>query len=144
MKSKLISDQGTKTFVVVLSTGDEVAESLLTFAREKHLSASQLTAIGAFSDVTLGYFDWEQKDYKKLPFREQLELLSLIGDVSLDENGKAKVHSHVVLGRADGSTLGGHLLEAHVRPTLEVIVTESPAHLQRHYDSDSKLGLIQL
>jgi predicted DNA-binding protein with PD1-like motif len=144
MKAKLLHDQGEKTFAVVLDTGDEVAGGLLSFAKEKRLAGSHLTAIGAFSDVTLGYFDWQKKDYKKIPVREQVEVLSLVGDITLDEKGEPKVHAHVVVGRSDGTALGGHLLEAHVRPTLEVIVVELPKHLRRKYDPESKLALIQL
>ena len=94
---------------------------LVEFARQNRLGAGHFTAIGAFRDVTLGYFDWEKKDYKKIPVDEQVEVLSLIGDVAL-KDGEPKVHAHVVVGRSDGSTRGGHLLEAHVRPTLEVIL----------------------
>ncbi len=93
--------------------------------------------------MTLGYFDWETKEYQKIPVREQVEVLSLIGDVAL-KDGEPKVHAHVVVGRSDGSTRGGHLLEAHVRPTLEVILTESPAHLRKQIDEESGLALIRI
>ena len=102
-----------------------------------------MTAIGAFRDATLGYFDWEAKEYLKIPVNEQVEVLSLIGDVAL-KDGEPKVHAHVVVGRSDGSTRGGHLIEAHVRPTLEVIVTESPVHLHKQVDEESGLALIRL
>ena len=75
--------------------------------------------------MTLGYFDWERKEYRPIPVKEQVEVLSMIGDVA-QENGKPKVHVHVVVGRSDGTTRGGHLMEGRVRPTLEVILTESP------------------
>jgi predicted DNA-binding protein with PD1-like motif len=144
MRTKLLhEDQGEKTFAVIFDTGDEVAAGLLAFAKEQRLSASHFTAIGAFRDVTLGYFEWDKKDYKRIPVREQVEVLSLIGDVSLDEKGEPKVHAHVVLGRSDGTALGGHLLDAHVRPTLEVVVVETPKHLRRRYDPESKLALIR-
>jgi predicted DNA-binding protein with PD1-like motif len=74
---------------------------------------------------------------------EQVEVVSLVGDVALGEDGGPKVHAHAVLGRSDGSALGGHLLEARVRPTLEVILTELPGHLQRRHDRESGLGLIR-
>jgi predicted DNA-binding protein with PD1-like motif len=144
MKTKLLHDHGEKTFAVILDTGDETAGRLLAFAREQRLAGSHFTAIGAFSDVTLGYFDWQKKDYKKIPVREQVEVLSLVGDIALDEDGQPKVHAHVVVGRSDGTTLGGHLLEAHVRPTLEVIVVEAPGHLRRRFDPESRLALIRL
>jgi predicted DNA-binding protein with PD1-like motif len=145
MKSKLLHDQGgVRTFALVFDTGDEVAGGLAAFARERRLGAAQFTAIGAFRDVTLGYFDWEKKDYRKIPLREQVEVLSLVGDVAEGEDGTPLVHAHVVVGRSDGAAHGGHLIEAHVRPTLEVVLTESPAHLRKRYDPASHLALIRL
>ena len=114
------------------------------FAAENDLNAASITAIGAFSDATLGYFDMERKEYKQIPVREQVEVLSLIGDIAPKENGEPQVHAHVVLGKSDGTTKGGHLLEAHVRPTLEVILTESPKHLRRRTDEETGLPLIDL
>ena len=145
MKSKLIHELGgEKTFALIFDTGDEVASGLEAFARQQELSGSRFTAIGAFQDVVLGYFDWQKKEYLKIPWREQVEVLSLVGDVALAENGEPKIHAHVVVGCRDGTARGGHLLEAHVRPTLEVILVESPAHLQRRHDPQSGLALIRL
>jgi predicted DNA-binding protein with PD1-like motif len=143
MRTKLLSEQGSKTFALVFDTGDEAMAGLVDFARKHHVSAAHFTAIGAFHGVTLGYFHWEKKDYKKIPLHEQVEVLSLMGDVSLAENGEPKIHAHVVVGRSDGTAWGGHLLEGHVRPTLEVVLTETPAHLQRRFDPASGLALIR-
>jgi uncharacterized protein len=144
VKSRLIHEHGgQKTYAVIFETGDEVVSGLSQFAEQNRLGGAQLTAIGAFSDVILGYFDWSSKQYQKIPVREQVEVLSLLGDVALDQ-GKPKLHAHVVVGRSDGSTRGGHLIEAHVRPTLEVIVTESPEHLQKRHDPETGLALIRL
>jgi predicted DNA-binding protein with PD1-like motif len=141
MKAKQINDEGRKTWAVVFDTGDEMVAGLTEFAKREGLAASQITAIGAFQDATLGYFDLEEKDYRRIPVREQVEVLALIGDIAL-ANGEPKLHLHVVVGRRDGSAMGGHLLSAHVRPTLEVIVTESPAHLRRRHDPETGLALI--
>jgi uncharacterized protein len=144
MKSKLIhSYQGEKTFALIFDTGDEVMSGLLDFARSNSLGAGHFTALGAFRDVTLGYFDWESKQYRRIPVREQVEVLSLIGDVA-QKGREPTVHAHVVVGRVDASTLGGHLIEAHVRPTLEVILSESPAHLHKEIDEQSGLALIRI
>jgi predicted DNA-binding protein with PD1-like motif len=143
MKAKLIQEEAQKTYALVFDTGDEVAGGLLDVARRKHLAGSHVTAIGAFSDVTLGYFDWEKKDYQKIPIREQVEVVSLVGDIAL-KDGEPKVHAHVVIAKSDGTAHGGHLLEAHVRPTLEVIVTEEPGYLCRRHDPVSGLALIDL
>ncbi|HMR29397.1 MAG TPA: DNA-binding protein [Geminicoccaceae bacterium] len=144
MKARLVSDNGQRTHVVVLDTGDEVMASLQAFAEREGVSAAQVTAIGALSRGVLGFFEWERKDYRRIPVEEQVEVVSLIGDIGVDAEGRPALHLHTVLGRADGSTLGGHLMEAHVRPTLEVIVTESPAHLRRCPDAETGLALIEL
>jgi predicted DNA-binding protein with PD1-like motif len=143
MKSKLIDERDEKTYAVVFDKGDEVMAGLLTFAQNHGVTAAHLTAIGAFSDATLGYFDRDRKDYRKIPIPEQAEVLALVGDVALNQ-AKPMIHAHVVVGKADGTAWGGHLLEAHVWPTLEVIVVEAPKHLQRTYDPESKLALIDL
>ena len=143
MKTKLIHDAGEKTFAIIFDKGDEVASGLLAFAKENKLSASHFTAIGAFERVTLGFFERERKDYKRITINEQVEVLSLIGDVALDED-EPKVHAHVVVGKADGTAHGGHLLEARVWPTLEVVLEEMPATLVRRYDASTGLSLIAL
>ena len=143
MKTKLLQEQGQKTYVLVFDTGDEVIAGLLDFARTHDLGGSHFTAIGAFSSLVVGYFDWGKKDYKKIPLNEQVEVLSLVGDIALD-GGDPQVHAHVVVGKADGTAHGGHLLQAHVRPTLEVILVESPQHLRRKPDQASGLALIRL
>ena len=144
MRSRLIhSEGGEKTFVLVFDTGDEVVSGITTFARENDLDAASITAIGAFSGATLGYFDIVRKEYEKIPVEEQVEVLSLIGDIALNE-GEAELHAHVVFGRGDGTTRGGHLLEAHVRPTLEVVLVESPDHLKKRTDEETGLAVIDV
>ena len=145
MRSRLLQEEhGQKTFALVFDTGDEAMKLLTDFARKQGLSAAHFTAIGAFERAVIGYFDWHKKDYRKIPVSEQVEVVSLIGDVALTEKGEPRVHAHVVLGRSDGSALAGHLLEGHVRPTLEVVLIESPARLQRRHDEESGLALIRL
>lgn len=143
MKSKLLNDQPERTFALILERGDEVMSALQRFAVEHKLTASRVTAIGAFESATVGFFDWDTKAYQRIPVDEQVEVLSLVGDIALDGD-KPKVHAHVVLGRRDGSTIGGHLLEAKVRPTLEVIAVDSPSYLRRACDPVSGIALIRI
>jgi predicted DNA-binding protein with PD1-like motif len=143
MKSKLIDEMGQKTFALIFDKGDEFIDQLTSFANENDLKASHFTAIGAFRDVMLGYFDREKKKYKQIPIVEQMEVLSLVGDIALKGN-TPQVHAHVVLGKADGTAHGGHILEAHVWPTLEVVLTESPRHLHRKIDPETGLALIDI
>ena len=114
----------------------------MSFAKENGLDAANFTALGAFSDAALGYFDMERKEYEEIPVREQVEVLSLVGTIAPKESGEPQVHAHAVLGRSDGTTRGGHLLEARVRPTLEVVLDESPEHLRRETDPETGLPLL--
>jgi len=142
MKSALLAERdGLRTYVVVLDTGDEAMAALASFAKAHKLGGSQFTAIGAFSRAAVGYFDWQAKTYCRIAVDEQVEVLSFAGDITID-GGSPKVHAHVVLGKADATAHGGHLIEGHVRPTLEIVVTELPRHLHRRHDSASGLALI--
>jgi uncharacterized protein len=142
MKSTAIGESGT-TYVLVFDKGDEVMESLTRFASEQQLTAGHFTAIGAFEDVTLGFLEPETMEYAPIKLDEQVEALSIVGDISL-EGDEPRIHAHVVVGKQDGTAHGGHLLEAHVWPTLEVVLTESPAHLRRKVDPETGLPLIAL
>lgn len=142
MKSSLLhEDGGLRTFVVVLGTGDEVVSSIQSFAVAQRLSASHFTAIGALSGAVVAFFEWSSRQYRQIRIDEQVEVLSLIGDIALDEQ-KPKVHAHIVLGKPDASAHGGHLIEAFVRPTMEIVLTEAPGYLRRRFDPDSGLSLI--
>jgi uncharacterized protein len=144
MKSKLLhEDKGLKTFAIVFDKGDEVREGLLEFANANRLADAHLTGIGAFSEVTLGFFDPLQKTYKKIPVKEQVEVLSFSGNI-VQKDGKPGLHAHVVVGKADGTAHGGHLLGGRVWPTLEMIVSEMPVHLRRRDDEETGLALIEL
>lgn len=143
MRSKLLEQRGgQRTFALVLDVGDEVAGGLLAFAKEQRLKGSHLTAIGALQDVVLGYWDWKTKEYRRIPLREQVEVVSLVGNIAVGPEGTPRIHAHLVVGKSDGTAHGGHLLEAHVRPTLEVIIIESPEHLQRNIDPETGLALL--
>ncbi len=144
MHSQLILDRGgERTYAVVFDPGEEAVAGLRAFAAEANLTAAHFTAIGAFSDVTLGFFDMDRKEYHRTPIREQVEVVSLIGNI-VQYRGKPQVHAHVVVAKRDGAAYGGHLIEGHVRPTLEVVVTESPHHLRRVTDEATGLAKLDL
>lgn len=144
MKTKLLVDlQAEKTWAIVFDSGEEAMAGLVAFSSEHSIKSAHFTAIGAFSRTTLGYFNWETKEYDRIPIEDQVEVVSLIGDVAL-EDGKPKVHAHATLGRPGGITAGGHFLEGYVRPTLEVILSQSPKHLERQFDPQSGIALIRI
>jgi uncharacterized protein len=136
------SEHGTQ-FVLIFDVGDEVVERLTSWCNEQRITAARLTGIGCFSTATVAWFDWEAREFREVTLAEQAELLALNGDIA-EQDGNAAVHAHVVLGTRDGTTRGGHLIAGYVRPTLELIVDEAPAHLRRRYDPKSGLALIAL
>jgi predicted DNA-binding protein with PD1-like motif len=141
---KLAGDAGAETRVAILKSGEEAFATLTKFATDAGITAASLTAIGAFEKATVGWFDFEKKTYKKIDIAEQCEVLSAIGDIAVGDDGKASLHVHVVLGLSDGTTRGGHLLEGRVRPTLEVVLIDTPAHLKRKKKADLGIALIDL
>jgi predicted DNA-binding protein with PD1-like motif len=145
MRSKLVwRSAGERTFVLVLDPGEEAFAAITAFAAEQGIAGASLTALGAFERATVGWFDVDQKRYRPIEVDEQCEALSLVGDVALDDKGEPSVHIHAVLGLKDGATRGGHLLKATVRPTLEVTLVESPAHLRRRKRPELGVALIDL
>lgn len=143
MRWKLINKGELKTYAIVFDENDEVIKNLETFAKENDLHASQFTGIGAFRELTIGFFDFSKKDYVKTEIKEQVELLSLVGDITLYKE-KHQVHPHVVVGKRNGIAYGGHLLNAIVHPTLELIINESPGYLQREINEETGLPLINI
>jgi predicted DNA-binding protein with PD1-like motif len=145
MHAKLVSENaGQRTFVLILDAGEEAFAAITAFARQKEFSAASLTALGAFERATVGWFDLGKKTYKPIEITSQCEGLSLLGDVATGDDGQPSLHIHAVLGLADGTTRGGHLLKAIVRPTLEVTIVETPAHLRRRKRPELGIALIDL
>jgi predicted DNA-binding protein with PD1-like motif len=145
MKFALLSDDGrkTKTFTLVFDKDDEFMRTLLDFAKNQGLTGSHFTAIGAFKSLAFGFFERERMDYRRIEIAEQVEVMSLIGTITTTDSGP-KIHAHVVIGKSDGTAHGGHLLEAYVWPTLEVVLTEFPTELRRTIDDETRLALISL
>jgi len=145
MRSKLIHEaDAQKIYAIILETGDEAMACLTAFAAEQRLAAASFKAIGAFSAAELSFFNWETREYEPIPVDEQVEVASMTGDVALEPDGRPAVHVHAVLGKRDGSAVAGHLNNGHVRPTLEIILTESPSHLRKRRDGQSGLMLIDV
>ena len=144
MKSKLVSKPGeARVWIAVLEMGEEAKAQIIALAKQEGIENASFVALGAFEKATIAYFDWQKKKYQNIPVDEQVEVITLVGDIVPDDKGKPSLHAHTVLGRSDGSTRGGHLIEGHVRPTLEITVTELPAHLKRHKHPELGVALIE-
>src|SRR5215468_8125084 len=144
MKSKSVTDELERTFVLVLDEGEEAFKAITDFANKEKISGASVSAIGAFAHAKGGWFDFAAKSYKPIDVGEQCEVLSLIGDVAQGDDKRASLHLHAVLGLQDGSLRGGHFPSGTVQPTLEVTITESVVHLRRKKRPDLGIALINV
>lgn len=142
MQSRLVSNGTERTFMLVMEAGEEAFESIRNFAVKNHIGAASVSASGAFERVTIAFFELDAQRYRHIDVLQQSEVLSLIGDVTLDEHGKSSPHLHAVLGLSNGQTRGGHFMKGIVRPTLEVLIRETPAKLRRTYRPEFGIALI--
>jgi hypothetical protein len=133
--------ESTKQYAVIFYQGDEAFSGLLEFAEKYHVTSAHFTAIGALNKATLGWFDPQRKMYKKIPINGQHEVIAMSGDIALYQ-GKPVVHTHMVVGSPDGTTRAGHVLDAYVSPTLEVMVTVDPVAMHKRFDPETDLTLI--
>lgn len=142
MKVQLLkSGLENKEYAVIFAKGDEAFSGLQEFAEKYQIQSAHFTAIGALNEVTLAWFDPQRKMYRRIPIHGQVEVVSMIGDIALYQ-GKPTVHTHMVVGLPDGTTKGGHVLDAHVSPTLEVMVTVDPIAMHKRLDPETDLTLI--
>ncbi|HUF66870.1 MAG TPA: PPC domain-containing DNA-binding protein [Gemmatimonadaceae bacterium] len=132
-----------RSFVLVLDAGDEVVRAISQFAEQYELRAAHFIAIGALAGARLGYWLPGTSDYEPIEVAEQVEVLSLVGNVAWS-GSERRVHAHITIGTRDGTARGGHLLEGRVNPTLEVILHELPEVLRRTRDAATGLPLLDL
>ncbi len=145
MQSRQVAPNGSpRVWIAVLDSGEEAKKAILELARAENIRAASFVALGAFSRAVVGYFYWEKKKYQPIPIDGQVEVITLVGDIAENDKGEPDLHAHTVLGLSDGSTRGGHLLEGHVRPTLEITISETPAHLKRRMHPDINVALIDI
>ena len=143
MKAKLLREQGERAFLLVFDTGDEAISELTGFAKRNGVKAGCFTGIGAFSEATLAWYSMETRKYQEIPVREQVEVVSLVGNIAMYQ-GEQRIHAHATVSKADGSAHGGHLISGLVRPTLEVYLFEVRGDVQRKDDVQAGLPLIKL
>jgi predicted DNA-binding protein with PD1-like motif len=142
MLAKLVKDApDEKVYAIVFYNGDEALSGLTDFAIEHKIEDAHFTGIGAVAGATLAWLDPAKKIYHRIAVEQQVEVLSLTGDVATFD-GKPVVHMHAALGKPDGSTVGGHVFELHVNPTLEVFMTVNSTALKKRPDADSGMKVI--
>jgi uncharacterized protein len=124
MKSELLSTEASRTYRLTFGQGDEILAGLSEFANTNHIESGYFTGVGGLLAATLGWGDPTNGAFKVIKVDQKCELVSLIGNITL-RNGKPFVHAHMVVSLSDGSTRGGHLLDAHVSPFAEIYIVEA-------------------
>lgn len=143
MQVKLLAQNGgQRDFAIIFRAGDDPYAGLTEFAQKYRIQSAHFTAIGDFRDVRLAWFDTQKKMFRVNPVNQRAEVGSLVGDIAL-LNGKPSVHMHCVVALPDGTTRGGHILDAHVDPLLEVFLTADPTPLVKKYDPATDLNVIE-
>lgn len=131
-------------YLIRLEPEEEALTALRAWAQNEDVGCAALWAIGAMRRATVGHFDPTARTYHRIQVEEQVEVLSLMGNVARAADGTPIVHVHVVLSRPDGSTVGGHLMEGIVFPMLEVIALVCPDPLFRRPDPTTGLTIWDL
>ncbi|RVT99998.1 DUF296 domain-containing protein [Mucilaginibacter limnophilus] len=142
VKVKLIGQNGTsKTYALVFAKGDEILSGLTEFAQKNNVKNARFTAIGDAMTARVGWYDKGKKMFKVIPITEPAEITSLVGDIAV-YNNKPAVHAHINLATQDGIVHGGHLLEAFIFPTLEVMLTTEDTPLYKKLYEEAGAGII--
>jgi len=128
--------------VVVLDSGDEVIATLQRFASEHVTTSAFFHGLGAFREATVAWWNPESLQYEDIAVDEQVEVLSIHGNLTRVRDG-FKVHAHTVLGKRGGSTIGGHVKRGIVHPTLELYLAITDAAIYRERDEATGLDLIR-
>ncbi|MGA7616676.1 MAG: DUF296 domain-containing protein [Thermoanaerobaculia bacterium] len=144
MKEQVLKESAPRVHLLVFEIDDELNETLTQWARHNGIQGAHFKAIGALHQATIAYWNWETKKYEDHHLDEQVEVVSLIGNIAVTEDGETKMHAHVVVGRSDLSTLAGHLKSARIRPTLELVLEESESAIRRKHDDRTGLTLISV
>jgi uncharacterized protein len=145
LQSRVVAENpnGEKTYALIFGKGDEILSGLTEFAEREKLTAGHFTAIGGLQGGLFGWFDHARKAFRNISINQQVEVISLIGDVGL-VNGAPQIHAHAAVGLPDGQMRGGHVLEAVVKPTLELFFTSYPTTLNKKHEAGTNLTLFDL
>lgn len=145
MKVKLLNEtgKGQKTYAIILNRGDDILSGLTEFAEKNNVTFAHFTGMGAVSSGRLGCYTPDKKMYHIIPIKGQSETVSFIGNVAMF-NGKPVVHVHMAVSSSDGVVHGGHLFQATVWPTLEIVLTVEPTSLFKKKEMDTGFALIDV
>ncbi len=127
-------------YVIRLDRGEEIVESLKEIAGKENIKLAYLTGIGAVEKVTAGVFDTKEKVFKGHTWEGDLEVVSIGGNINT-MNGETYVHFHISVADERGNVFGGHLQEAVISGTGELVLTKIDGEVDRTFDEEIGLNL---
>ena len=130
------------TLVIRMDKGEEIIQQLRLVADREKVKLAAVEALGAVDDFTVGVFDTDEKQYHSNTFTGAFEIVSLTGTVTTMDD-KFYAHLHMSAGDDKGLVVGGHLNEAHVSATCEMVVTAIPGTVEREFNGDVGLNLFK-
>jgi predicted DNA-binding protein with PD1-like motif len=129
-------------YIVRLDPGERIVETLTAFCAAESIRAASITGVGTCVEAELGSLDWETKAHRPRKFEGHFEIAALVGNVSVID-GKPLVHLHVTLADAECRAFSGHLHEAEIKATGEIIITPLAGELRRRKDPATGLNSIE-
>lgn len=139
---KVKKNEVSEVLVVKLEKGEDLLEALSSIVKKENIKAGFFTGIGALNKVKMGIF--VEGKYEEITIEDELEIVSLLGNVSL-KDGKPFVHAHITVSRRDGTAFGGHLLPGSIiSVTCEIFLVKLKESLERRFDEELKLYLLNL
>jgi len=137
---KVVSQQN-KTYLLRFEKGEELVQTLLMFCEKNVIHSGWIQGLGAADETEISYYDLTEQKYVSKKFQEEFEIVSLTGNIA-QLKGKTMLHAHVVLGKKDYTTIGGHLNALRISGTGEILLTQIDKNLTRSFDSETGLNLL--
>lgn len=122
--------------------GEEIMITLKQYLTDNKIQAAHITGLGAADSIEVAYYNLETKEYERHQIGEDLEILNLIGNVGIKEDGEIVIHIHGTFGRRDLSVLGGHLFSIKVSGAGEIHLRVFDGAINRAYDEETGLTLM--
>lgn len=130
-------------YLVRLEAGEMLPDALFELASEQNLTSASISGIGGVSDVRLAYYDLRKREYLEFEVEDIVELVSLIGNLSIVD-GEPFWHLHAVVADRTGSVKAGHLVRLKVAVTLECWIDPANAVVERAFDQFTGLKLLNI
>lgn len=132
-----------KMFLVRLEKGEKVNSSIKKFCEKLGIGNIAFIGLGAVENPTVAQYQIDKRKYKQKTLKGMFEALSFVGDVAVFE-GHPLVHGHISLSDEQMRAFGGHLVEATVSATFEIIIQDLGSKKVKRYDEETGLKLFKL